>query len=70
MYIQHTYIGRQKKYPGLTDLAAQNNTPRKRLERQIFSKRAVRKVADAMDTASSRLHQDKFGDTFNYALQK
>ena len=64
------YIGSRKKYPGLTDLKAQADTPRKRLERQVFSKRALKKVAAAMDTASARHHRDKFGDTFNYALKK
>ena len=62
--------GRQKKHPGLTDLAAHSNTPRKRLERRVFSKRAVKKVADAMDVANARSFRDKFGDSFNYALEK
>ena len=62
--------GRRKKYPGLTDISAHNETPRKRLEKQIFSKRAVKKVASVLDTANARRFHDKFGDTFNYALEK
>ena len=62
--------GRQKKHPGLTDVAAQTDTPRSRLERRIFSKRTVKKVSDAIDAVRARRHRDKFGDSFNYALEK
>jgi hypothetical protein len=62
--------GRKKKHPGLTDIAAQTDTPRSRLERRIFSKQALKKVADVIDTANARRHRDKFGDSFNYALEK
>lgn len=61
--------GKQPKYPGLTDLTAHADTTRKRLERKVMSKKALRRVADAMDDISAKRFKDKFGYNFNYALR-
>ena len=57
-------------YPGLTDLKVHTNTPRRRMERRILDKKAIRRVADAMDEMSAKRFQDKFGYSFNYAYKK
>ena len=59
---------REAKYPGLTDLKKHTDTPRKRLERKVLSKRALKSVAASMDSLNAKKFQDKFGYNFNYAL--
>ncbi len=75
-YSIHVYTlmvgGKQKvkKHPGLTDLKVQRDTPRTRLEKKILSKRALKRVAESVDTANAKKYMDKFGYNFNYALGK
>ncbi|XP_037531038.1 UV-stimulated scaffold protein A [Nematolebias whitei] len=59
--------GKKKKYPNLSDLKQSSNTARSRLEKKVFNKSAVRRVAQVMSKADQRKH-DKFSNQFNYAL--
>ncbi|XP_050435748.1 UV-stimulated scaffold protein A-like isoform X2 [Adelges cooleyi] len=54
------------KYPKLTDLKKEQDTPRARLEKKIFKKSSVKKVAKILDSMDQRKFRDKFGDQFNY----
>ena len=60
---------RQPKYPGLTDLKKEVDTPRKRLERKVLSKRSLKRVAESVNELTMKKYNDKFGDHFNYALK-
>lgn len=62
-------IGNKEKFPGLTDLKAQTDTPKERLSRKVLSKKAVRRVAKAMNSLNAKKYHDKFGYNFNYALR-
>lgn len=57
------------KFPGLTDLKAQVDTPRKRLERKVLSKQSLKRVAESMNELVTKRYNDKFGNNFNYALK-
>lgn len=57
------------KFPGLTDLRAQVDTPRKRLEKKVLNKRSLRKVTDSINELATKKYNDKFGNNFNYALK-
>ncbi|NXI34180.1 UVSSA protein, partial [Galbula dea] len=59
--------GKKTKYPNLTDLKQQANTPRARLEKKVFNKGAVKRVVKAMNRVDQRKHE-KFANQFNYAL--
>lgn len=59
--------GKKKKYPNLSDLKQSANTSRSRLERKVFNKNSMRRVAEAMSKSDRRKH-DKFSNQFNYAL--
>ncbi|KAM9795391.1 UV-stimulated scaffold protein A [Neosynchiropus ocellatus] len=59
--------GKKKKYPNLSDLKQSANTSRSRLEKRVFNKSSMRRVAQTMSKADSRKH-DKFSNQFNYAL--
>ncbi|CAJ1057980.1 UV-stimulated scaffold protein A [Xyrichtys novacula] len=59
--------GKKKKYPNLSDLKQNANTARSRLEKKVFNKSAMRRVADVMAKADSRKHE-KFSNQFNYSL--
>ncbi|XP_065814809.1 UV-stimulated scaffold protein A isoform X2 [Labrus bergylta] len=59
--------GKKKKYPNLSDLKQNANTARSRLERKVFNKSSMRRVAQVMSKADGRKH-DKFSNQFNYAL--
>ncbi|XP_070692933.1 UV-stimulated scaffold protein A isoform X2 [Pempheris klunzingeri] len=59
--------GKKKKYPHLSDLKQSANTSRSRLEKKVFNKSTVRRVAQVLSKADSRKH-DKFSNQFNYAL--
>nr|XP_046261999.1 UV-stimulated scaffold protein A [Scatophagus argus] len=59
--------GKKKKYPNLSDLKQSANTSRSRLEKKVFNKSTMRRVAQVMSKADSRKH-DKFSNQFNYAL--
>ncbi|XP_041477105.1 UV-stimulated scaffold protein A-like [Lytechinus variegatus] len=60
--------GKAKKYPGLTDIKKINNTSRKRLEKIVMNRGAVKRVAAAMSKVDQKRYMDKFGNNFNYAL--
>uniref|UniRef100_A0A667XF32 UV-stimulated scaffold protein A n=1 Tax=Myripristis murdjan TaxID=586833 RepID=A0A667XF32_9TELE len=59
--------GKKRKYPNLSDLKQNANTARSRLQRKVFSKSSMRRVAEAMSKADRRKH-DKFSNQFNYSL--
>ncbi|XP_059201486.1 UV-stimulated scaffold protein A [Centropristis striata] len=59
--------GKKKKYPNLSDLKQSANTSRSRLEKKVFNKSAMRRVAAVLSKADSRKH-DKFSNQFNYSL--
>ncbi|XP_016519913.1 UV-stimulated scaffold protein A isoform X4 [Poecilia formosa] len=59
--------GKKKKYPNLSDLKQTSNTSRSRLERKVFNKSTMRRVAQVLSKADRRKH-DKFSNQFNYAL--
>uniref|UniRef100_A0AAX7SQH5 UV-stimulated scaffold protein A n=1 Tax=Astatotilapia calliptera TaxID=8154 RepID=A0AAX7SQH5_ASTCA len=59
--------GKKKKYPHLSDLKQSSNTSRCRLEKKVFNKSSLRRVAQVMNKADKRKH-DKFSNQFNYAL--
>uniref|UniRef100_UPI003AAECDD2 UV-stimulated scaffold protein A n=1 Tax=Centroberyx gerrardi TaxID=166262 RepID=UPI003AAECDD2 len=58
---------KKKKYPNLSDLKQNANTSRSRLQKRVFNKSSMRRVAEVMDKADKRKH-DKFSNQFNYAL--
>uniref|UniRef100_A0A7N9B0N0 UV-stimulated scaffold protein A n=1 Tax=Mastacembelus armatus TaxID=205130 RepID=A0A7N9B0N0_9TELE len=58
---------KKKKYPNLSDLKQSANTSRSRLEKKVFNKSTMRKVAQMMSKADRRKHE-KFSNQFNYAL--
>ncbi|XP_070769438.1 UV-stimulated scaffold protein A [Enoplosus armatus] len=60
--------GKKKKYPNLSDLKQSTNTSRSRLEKKVFNKSTMRRVAQVMSKADARKH-DKFSNQFNYALK-
>ncbi|ESO01923.1 hypothetical protein HELRODRAFT_140459, partial [Helobdella robusta] len=56
------------KKTGLTDLKSlKYNTPLKRLEKKLFNKAAMKRVASTMDNIDAKRLRDKFGNNFNYA---
>ncbi|CAB1419102.1 unnamed protein product [Pleuronectes platessa] len=59
--------GKKKKFPNLSDLKQSANTTRSRLEKKVFNKSSMRRVAQVMSKADGRKH-DKFSNQFNYAL--
>ncbi|KAK2849566.1 hypothetical protein Q5P01_009400 [Channa striata] len=59
--------GKKKKFPNLSDLKQSDNTSRSRLEKKVFNKSSMRRVAQVMSKADRRKH-DKFSNQFNYAL--
>ncbi|XP_078809881.1 UV-stimulated scaffold protein A isoform X2 [Oryzias latipes] len=58
---------KKKKYPNLSDLKQSSDTSRSRLERKVFNKSTMRRVAQVLSKADRRKH-DKFSNQFNYAL--
>nr|XP_019942015.1 PREDICTED: UV-stimulated scaffold protein A isoform X2 [Paralichthys olivaceus] len=60
--------GKKKKFPNLSDLKQSANTSRSRLEKKVFNKSSMRRVAQVMSKADGRKH-DKFSNQFNYALK-
>ncbi|XP_068182055.1 UV-stimulated scaffold protein A isoform X2 [Antennarius striatus] len=59
--------GKKKKFPHLSDLKQSSNTSRHRLQKKVFNKATMRRVADVLSKADRRKH-DKFSNQFNYAL--
>lgn len=60
--------GKQKKYPNLTDIKEVKNTSRNRLEKKIFKKSAMKRVAADMDALANKKARDKFGNQFVYQI--
>ncbi|XP_034454641.1 UV-stimulated scaffold protein A isoform X1 [Hippoglossus hippoglossus] len=59
--------GKKKKFPNLSDLKQSANTSRSRLEKRVFNKSSMRRVAQVMSKADGKKH-DKFSNQFNYAF--
>lgn len=62
--------GKKRKHPGLTDLKKNVNTSRSRLEKIVFDKSSLERVADKMGDVRMKLIDEKFGNNWNYALRK
>ncbi|XP_030621623.1 UV-stimulated scaffold protein A [Chanos chanos] len=60
--------GKKKKYPNLTDLKQKANTAHSRLEKKVFNKSSMRRVAEVLNKMDKRKHE-KFSNQFNYALK-
>ncbi|TSL89828.1 UV-stimulated scaffold protein A [Bagarius yarrelli] len=60
--------GKKRKHPNLTDLKQTANTSRSRLEKKVFNKSSMRRIASVMNKMDSRKHE-KFSNQFNYALK-
>ncbi|KAM6924029.1 LOW QUALITY PROTEIN: UV-stimulated scaffold protein A [Xenentodon cancila] len=59
--------GKKKKYPNLSDLKQSSNTSRSRLEKKVFNKKTMSRIAQVMSKVDKRKHE-KFSNQFNYAL--
>jgi len=57
---------KRNKHSSLIDLKKELDTPRVRLEKKVFKKSSVKKVAKILDGMDQRKFRDKFGDQFNY----
>jgi len=57
-----------QQYPQLTDISKKGNTPRGRLEKIVFNKSTMKRVAQTLEAQSSKKFEDKFGDQWNYAM--
>uniref|UniRef100_A0A8B9KVN9 UV-stimulated scaffold protein A n=1 Tax=Astyanax mexicanus TaxID=7994 RepID=A0A8B9KVN9_ASTMX len=60
--------GKRKKHPNLTDLKQTANTSRSRLEKKVFNKSSMRRVAEVMNKIDKRKHE-KFANQFNYVFK-
>ncbi|XP_027010548.2 UV-stimulated scaffold protein A [Tachysurus fulvidraco] len=60
--------GKKRKHPNLTDLKQSANTSRSRLEKKVFNKSSMRRIAVVMNKMDTRKHE-KFANQFNYALK-
>ena len=58
---------RKARYARLTKVKA-GSTNQKRLEKKIFSKRALEKAYEASQTLTKKKHAEKFGSNFNYNI--
>ncbi|CAN7999789.1 unnamed protein product [Ixodes pacificus] len=58
------HVGRRQR----RILPRRQGNPRARLEKKIFNKRSVRKVAESMNAIDGKKFNDKFGDQWNYAF--
>ncbi|CAH1724240.1 unnamed protein product [Aphis gossypii] len=57
---------KRKRNSNLANLKKEQDTPRSRLEKKVFKKSSVKKVANILDGIDQRKFRDKFGDQFNY----
>uniref|UniRef100_T1ISH9 UV-stimulated scaffold protein A C-terminal domain-containing protein n=1 Tax=Strigamia maritima TaxID=126957 RepID=T1ISH9_STRMM len=57
---------KKKKYLDLTDIK-EKITARKRLEKKVLSKSAMKRVSSNLDNTDYKKYRDKFGDQFNYS---
>lgn len=58
---------KEKKY-GLTSIKSVQDTARKRLEKKVFNRSSLKKVAASLNKAAAKRHGDKFADQFNYVF--
>ncbi|VDP67729.1 unnamed protein product [Echinostoma caproni] len=59
----------RKRYPGLIDLNARPSGPRHRLRSRVLTPRAIRKIADTLDSADQRDMDCRFSDNFQHAIK-
>ncbi|CAC5393518.1 UVSSA [Mytilus coruscus] len=62
--------GKQKKYPNLTDITEVKNTSRNRLEKKIFKRSTMKRVAADLDELDNKKARDKFGNQFVYQMSQ
>ena len=55
-----------RKHSGLSDIKDLQNTSRIRLEKKIFNRASMKKVANNINDIDSKKFKDKFADQFNY----
>ncbi|XP_039279161.1 UV-stimulated scaffold protein A [Nilaparvata lugens] len=60
---------KKKKYPNLTDIKKSLDTTTNRLNKKIFDKASMKRVANRLDSIDRRRYRDKFGDQFNYMYE-
>lgn len=53
----------------LTDIAKEEDSPRKRLERKLFTAKSLNKVGMILDGIEKRLYNSRFHHQYNYSLQ-
>ncbi len=58
--------GKRSKESELTNIKEVENTSRRRLEKIVFNKGSLKRVASAMNKIDMKKSKDKFGDQFNY----
>ena len=56
----------KNKQQGLTNITEMKNTPRARIEKKLFNRSSMKRIAEKMDTLESKKFKDKFADQFNY----
>ena len=61
--------GRGKR-SGLTNIQEVENTTRRRLEKKLFNRSAMKRVAESLDKADSKRTKDKFSNQFNYLFTR
>ena len=57
---------KKNKQQGLTNITEMKNTPRARIEKKLFNRSSMKRIAEKMDTLESKKFKDKFADQFNY----
>ena len=57
---------KKPKHEGLSNITELQNTPRTRLEKKVFSRSSMKRVAGKMNVIDSKKFKDKFADQFNY----
>ena len=57
---------KNKKPGGLSNIGEIQNTCRTRLEKKVFSRSSMKRVAEKMNILESTKFKDKFADQFNY----
>ncbi len=60
----------KKKHPGLISIKEESNTARKRLEKKLFNRSSMKRVASTLNRLDAIRHKDKFADQFNYVFTR
>ena len=58
--------GKKSKYCGLTNITDLQNTPRTRLQKKLFNRSSMKRIAERINKLESTKFQDKYCDQFNY----